>query len=497
MKQILFNTEPEGSKGDSIDEASDRVDGDTKPSLSKKLLRSLCSAKSATAALGVLGEEGEHIQSLSQQDCLEIMLSCVAVGNDELLVSIYSTMIRPGQIVASSSSDIDSTDLFWPVAQIELSVELVKSLCRTLNTKTALKILQLLVQRGVEMTEDIKFGFVVECPDDSGRPLTLLQPQEGSKMVIDSVSRYEYEAYSGVVVKSDSSSLVANNSWIKRVIISRFGQLAASAVHIMTVETPSGQQRTFRYGTISSDAPAKLGDRITVVVSPEAGKTTRKGIRYQGPLAPSPPGSRPGEPLSLTNHTSDSTTRVFRPPRDDSSSLIPGWVVTSFLVIAGADAASSLFDPTLPYLLAGAVASAGITSAVTTNVILPKLKQLPEQALIMQATRQKLLQEHVRLAAKLKSLTDETIDDIRVLARLWQLLNKMESVGSNQTYSARMERVQKARDIVEERLSGKIKMTDEYVKVLNMIEIEVEMETEVPLAEYEGPLTYPCRNRCI
>ena len=42
--------------------------------------------------------------------------------------------------------------------------------------------------------------------------------------------------------------------------------------------------------------------------------------------------------------------------------------------------------------------------------------------------------------------------------------------------------------LVEERLGRRLSMVDDYVKVLNMIEIEVEMETQIPAAEYQGGL---------
>lgn len=76
--------------------------------------------------------------------------------------------------------------------------------------------------------------------------------------------------------------------------------------------------------------------------------------------------------------------------------------------------------------------------------------------------------------------------DIRTLARLWQLLNKMGSIDNSNAYVSRIERVVNAKDATEERLEARISMMNEYTKVLSMIEIEVEMETEIPVAEYQG-----------
>lgn len=83
-------------------------------------------------------------------------------------------------------------------------------------------------------------------------------------------------------------------------------------------------------------------------------------------------------------------------------------------------------------------------------------------------------------------LIDETEDDVRVLARLWQLQAKMSAVAAGGEYAARSERVEEARVAIERRLAKRIELIDAYARVLNMIEIEVEMETEVPIAEVEG-----------
>ena len=49
-----------------------------------------------------------------------------------------------------------------------------------------------------------------------------------------------------------------------------------------------------------------------------------------------------------------------------------------------------------------------------------------------------------------------------------------------------MERVSEARVAIEQRLAKRIEMVDAYAKVISMIEIEVEMETQVPMSEMEG-----------
>jgi hypothetical protein len=75
----------------------------------------------------------------------------------------------------------------------------------------------------------------------------------------------------------------------------------------------------------------------------------------------------------------------------------------------------------------------------------------------------------------------EAADDVRTLARLNQLQLKMQSVdsGSGSAYEARMSRVAAAAAGIEERLAKRLELLDGYARVMNMIEIEVEMDTQV------------------
>lgn len=74
----------------------------------------------------------------------------------------------------------------------------------------------------------------------------------------------------------------------------------------------------------------------------------------------------------------------------------------------------------------------------------------------------------------------EASDDVHTLARLWQLQQKMQSVdGSTSSYEARMGRVAAAVAGIEQRLSKRLELLDGYARVMNMIEIEVEMDMQV------------------
>lgn len=56
-----------------------------------------------------------------------------------------------------------------------------------------------------------------------------------------------------------------------------------------------------------------------------------------------------------------------------------------------------------------------------STIVVPRLRQLPEAAVKLQAVRAKLLAQHSALAAKMKAAAQEASEDVVVLARLWQL----------------------------------------------------------------------------
>ena len=70
-------------------------------------------------------------------------------------------------------------------------------------------------------------------------------------------------------------------------------------------------------------------------------------------------------------------------------------------------------------------------------------------------------------------MADAAAEDVRTLARLYQLQNKMEAVGHAGAYDARLERVLAARAAVEQRLLKRLDLIDGFARVVNMIEIEV------------------------
>lgn len=101
---------------------------------------------------------------------------------------------------------------------------------------------------------------------------------------------------------------------------------------------------------------------------------------------------------------------------------------------------------------------------------------------------------------------------MRTLARLWQLQAKMQTVGAasssisssaaggggssssgstgsgsgGSAYEARIERVCAVAGGIEERLCKRLELLDGYARVMNMIEIEVEMDMQVCVWEGAG-----------
>lgn len=63
---------------------------------------------------------------------------------------------------------------------------------------------------------------------------------------------------------------------------------------------------------------------------------------------------------------------------------------------------AGLINPAMPLLIAGAVASAATAGVLGSTVVIPRLKQLPEQSLQLETVRQKLL-------AQVRGIRDQSI----------------------------------------------------------------------------------------
>lgn len=94
----------------------------------------------------------------------------------------------------------------------------------------------------------------------------------------------------------------------------------------------------------------------------------------------------------------------------------------------------------------------------------------------LEEIQQQLLQQHSQLTSKARALLSAIEEDVRALARLWQLQAKMRSVGD--AYGARLAQVMSARALVQEQLCKRLQLLEGYSRIGSMIEIEVEMNSE-------------------
>eukprot|EP00210_Caulerpa_lentillifera_P005056 g4829.t1 len=349
--------------------------------------------------------------------------------------------------------------------------------------KEALEVLESMRSSGSSASQEIIFGQVVNSPIPPFPPLTVVQPQEGVKTVPCSTSKYLFEVFSGTVTSVTSDAVDnASDAFMSLIrLLKLWKKPRINAVHKMVVTTPSGIPRTFRFGTESAEVPAKLKDRVSLICAPE-----RILEKVSGVLDPIPQGIRSGEVITVLNHKTGVTTPALRAPRDVGMESVPSWVVPVAMVLAGSDVASSFVDSNFPLLGAVAVATMGASVLISNSIVLPKLKQLPENRLGGEMLRQELLRQHQDLISRLEVLFRDASMDVRTLAKLWQLESKMTSIDSSGKYDARIERIDYARRNLENRLIGRLELMYGFRRVANMIEIEVEMDVDVPAAEVEG-----------
>ena len=243
-----------------------------------------------------------------------------------------------------------------------------------------------------------------------------MQPQEGSKLTADSNSRYEFELFSGTVVSCKSDALAPGNNPVIAAAraLGLWKKQPVAAVHEFVLQAPDGTSRTFRAGTETADVPGQVGERLTVVCSPTRGKSKLKRLI----LSTSPPGTKPGQPLAATNHRTGAVLPLLPPPTSSTQAGLPGWVLPAAVLLAGGDAASGLIDPLLPAaIVTGVTVIAGSTLAGNT-LLLPKLKQLPTNAVKLETMRQELLGKHSGLSSKVDATLQVSVSPGPLVATL-------------------------------------------------------------------------------
>ncbi|XP_073395446.1 uncharacterized protein [Physcomitrium patens] len=430
--------------------------------------RQVALATDAGVALEMIAEKaGSQGGVVSNEDCSKLILEALVLGNSELAFSVLNAM-RSSVIQRRIGRDEKSSFIEswrWAQPNVNTYATLVRGLAASLRVADAIEVVADVRRRGVPAGDEVPFGKVIGCPT-CRTALAVVQPQQGVQVAPCAKCRYEYELMSGTVVECESESISMNISVFERGfrLVKLLKRPVPAAVHSLVVRAPDGLARTHRCATESADIPAQEGERVTVISAAPA-----NAVRGIGPFKTNAraPGWRPSEPMAITNHVTGRISSLSRPPPKSGSGAAfdASLIIPAVLLFASSDAATALIDPSLPRAIAIGAASVVAIGGATNAFVLPRINQLPQRTVDALALRQQLLAQHEKLQARLEDLTQAAADDVRMLARMCQLQNKMEAVNEP-TYSARMERVQKARETLDERLEGRLELIYSYAKYL-------------------------------
>lgn len=370
----------------------------------------------------------------------------------------------------------------WPRPDLQIYTTLVLGLAASLRVSDALKMVSDICRVGASPGEEVPFGKIVRCPTCM-IAVAVAQPQQGIQIVSCAKCRYQYELISGDVINIESEEISMDVPAWKRWLgfLQVMKQTIPSAVHSIVMQTPSGVARTHRFATETPDVPAQPGERVTIAVAAPSSV-----YREVGPFkfSPKAPKYYPGEPLCLTNHKDGRESLLLRAPSTNNKLYLfsPSVFVPLLVVLASGDAASGIIDPTLPKLLPVAAAASLAVGATLNTMVLPQLGQLPQRMVDLIAIKQQLLAQYDMLQSRIKDLKDSVENEVWILARMCQLENKMFAVGEP-SYRARRNRIKRVREGLENSLRGRMELIDTYARISSMIEIEVEMDTNVLAAE--------------
>lgn len=258
-------------------------------------------------------------------------------------------------------------------------------------------------------------------------------------------------------------------------------QSIPAAVHSIVVQTPSGLARTHRFATETVDLPAQEGERVTVAVAAPSNVYRKVGPFKFSPRAPD---FYPGEAMCITNHKDGRESLLLRAPRKEvnSSLLKPSLIFPLLALLATGDVASGIIDPGLPQLLSVVAVSTLVVGSTVNTVVLPQFNQLPQKSVEVTAIKQQLLSQYDVLLSRINDLKEAAEKEIWMLARMCQLENKISAVGEP-AYRTRISKVKRVRESLQNSLRGRIELIESYARISSMIEIEVEMETDVLAAE--------------
>ncbi|CAN4115558.1 unnamed protein product [Withania somnifera] len=315
--------------------------------------------------------------------------------------------------------------------------------------------------------------------------VTVAQPQDGIQVVSCSKCRYQYELVSGNIVSTESEEISMEiPAWRRGLRFLQIKQNIPAAVHSIVVETPSGMARTHRFATETVELPAQEGERVTIALA-----APPNVYREVGPLKfnPKDPNVYPGEPLCLTNHSDGRESHLLRAPKKDKSPslLSPSILIPLLAVFATGDAASGMLDPNLPQIITVAAVSSITLGATLNSLVFPQFSKLPQRLVDTIAIRQQLLSQYDVIQSRIKELKECAENEVWMLARMCQLENKIFAVGEP-AYRARRSRVKRVRESLQSSLQRRIELIESYARISSIIEIEVEMDSDVLAAEAAG-----------
>ncbi|KAG7587658.1 Pentatricopeptide repeat [Arabidopsis suecica] len=472
-RPVLFSSYGDRSR-DSVSAAADV----STSILDDELLSSVSAVRDADEALEMISDRfGSNRGGIVElEDCRSIISAAVNRGNVDLALSIFYAMRASFDLGGS-----DNDRWRWSRPDVEVYTMLVNSLAASLRVSDSLRIIRDICRVGISPAEEVPFGKIVRCPSCL-IAIAVAQPQHGVQIASCANCRYQYELFSGDITSIESEELGKDIPlWEKglRLIQIKKNKITSS-VHSIVVQTPSGIARTHRFATETAELPAQEGERVTI-----ASAAPSNVYRQVGPFKfiPKAPNFYPGEPMSLTKHKDGRESLLLRPPSKDGDKILqPSFLIPLLAVLATGDAASGIIDPSLPQLLSVAAVTSLAIGATVNSFVLPQLNQLPERTVDVVGIKQQLLSQYDVLQRRIRDLKEAVEKEVWMLARMCQLENKILAVGEP-AYRTRRTRVKKVRESLENSIKGKIELIDSYARISSMIEIEVEMDTDVLAAE--------------
>ncbi|KAM3289772.1 putative protein isoform X1 [Capsicum chacoense] len=461
-------------------------DGEKKLFDEDGLISRVSAAKDASEVLEMIADmTGRSGGVVSSKDCGLIISAALDRSNADLALSVFDAMrstFDPGTSVSDGGPSYDRWR--WSRPDVTTYTLLVRGLATLLRVSDALKIIANICRAGSSPSEEVLFGKVVRCPSCM-IAVTVVQPQDGIQVVSCSKCRYQYELVSGSIVSIESEEISMEiPAWRRGLRFLSIKQNIPAAVHSIVVETPSGMARTNKFATETVDLPAQEGERVTIALA-----APPNVYREVGPLKfnPKAPNVYPGEPLCLTNHRDGRESPLLRAPKKDKtpSLLNPSILVPLLAVFATGDAASGIIDPNLPQIITVAAVSSITLGATLNSLFFPQFSKLPRRLVDTIAIRQQLLSQYDVLQSRIKELKESAENEVWMLARMCQLENKIFAVGEP-AYRARRSKVKRVRESLESSVSRRIELIESYARISSIIEIEVEMDSDVLAAEAAG-----------